>query len=536
MTQRAVLYPRVSTAHQKDGCALDDQERDMRKHAAAQGYEVVAVVPDTHTGHNSLNERPGLQRVRALFRNHEADVLVVWRFDRAARDMTDDLLLLREVSGNGGRLESATEGRIENTPLGRTMLALHGFASETEREAIIQRTHSAIRTRAENGRLLVGYGPKFGYVYSDDKKSTYVIDERTGAVVRRIFRMALDGAGLRVIARTLNDEHVPTPSASRGARRAAAFWRRGALWRILTDESYTGRHVVYRRTLQESTVTGKRAYAPRDEADTRRIEHAIPALVTVAEWQQVQASLRGRMLGVRETATVEEQTLLTRGFAFCGHCGGPMISNKANGRRHYRCGRSRHAVDNAAHACPAGYFSVPAKVTDDEVRAAIADIAADTPRLAKLIADKRTRMTARMREVEESTTITAAEMKETREQMQNLVRSIATTRDANVAALLDAELSRLTTHAKQLEERLGKSDMAMRFLAAVYDAFQEANAAISTAHSVALLTRAQMRGVLQSLGVRVLMYARKSDYTRQHDGRRWNMVFSEESVLSPLIP
>src|SRR5260221_8048212 len=36
---RAIIYPRVSTANQKDGASLEMQEEDCRAHAVKQGYE-----------------------------------------------------------------------------------------------------------------------------------------------------------------------------------------------------------------------------------------------------------------------------------------------------------------------------------------------------------------------------------------------------------------------------------------------------------------------------------------------------------------
>ena len=57
--QKAVIYSRVSSQSQeKEGHGLESQETRCRQYAAAKGYEVVAVFPDTISGGGNFMQRP----------------------------------------------------------------------------------------------------------------------------------------------------------------------------------------------------------------------------------------------------------------------------------------------------------------------------------------------------------------------------------------------------------------------------------------------------------------------------------------------
>lgn len=102
----AAIYVRVSSKKQaaEERTSLADQEKECRAYAARESWPVVVVGRDTQTGFETMDQRPALQEVRDLIQSSGADVLIVWRFDRAARDQVDLLVLNREVRSAGARL------------------------------------------------------------------------------------------------------------------------------------------------------------------------------------------------------------------------------------------------------------------------------------------------------------------------------------------------------------------------------------------------------------------------------------------------
>src|SRR5262245_23536213 len=127
----------------------------------------------------------------------------------------------------------------------------------------------AIRTRAESGSMLVGPVPKYGYSWEGARKERLVVNPDTAWVVQRIYQLADEGMLLRAVAGMLNADHIPTPSqylASVGqlppSRKIATSWYRQQIYNILTDPTYKGLRVAFRRAVTKKG--GKRRVQLRE--------------------------------------------------------------------------------------------------------------------------------------------------------------------------------------------------------------------------------------------------------------------------------
>ena len=82
-TMRAVIYARVSSRKQVEQGDLDRQVEALKKYAAEQGYEIVAVIKDIGSG--LKEQRPGLKRLLRLVTEKRIDVVLVTYRDRLTR-------------------------------------------------------------------------------------------------------------------------------------------------------------------------------------------------------------------------------------------------------------------------------------------------------------------------------------------------------------------------------------------------------------------------------------------------------------------
>src|SRR5689334_21018302 len=89
---RCAVYCRVSSAAQEDNHSLATQEATCREYAARQGWAVVSVYREVHTG-AELFERPQLTLLREAMRRGEFDVLLVHALDRLSRKQTHQGLI-----------------------------------------------------------------------------------------------------------------------------------------------------------------------------------------------------------------------------------------------------------------------------------------------------------------------------------------------------------------------------------------------------------------------------------------------------------
>src|SRR4051794_8502838 len=87
--EKVVGYTRVSTEEQATtGHGLEVQERAIRSFCQSQGYELVEIVSDAGvSGAKRPEDRDGFRRVLELAVAGEFSILLVWKFDRLARNL-----------------------------------------------------------------------------------------------------------------------------------------------------------------------------------------------------------------------------------------------------------------------------------------------------------------------------------------------------------------------------------------------------------------------------------------------------------------
>src|SRR5262249_42796275 len=104
-SRRAIGYVRVSTAEQAEhGNGLAAQRVAIRQHAKSAGLRLVDVLADEGlSGSNGLEARVGLVDALTRLERGDADVLIVSRLDRLARDLLVQETVLERLRQKGVR-------------------------------------------------------------------------------------------------------------------------------------------------------------------------------------------------------------------------------------------------------------------------------------------------------------------------------------------------------------------------------------------------------------------------------------------------
>lgn len=137
MGQR-VGYRRVSAVDQNTERQLD-------------GVELDKVFTDKASGKNT--DRPELARARDYVR--EGDTLVVHSMDRLARNLEDLRRLVRELTGQGVRVEFIKENLTfagDDSPMNTLLLSMLGAVAEFERSMILERQREGIALAKAAGK------------------------------------------------------------------------------------------------------------------------------------------------------------------------------------------------------------------------------------------------------------------------------------------------------------------------------------------------------------------------------------------------
>jgi site-specific DNA recombinase len=210
---KVVAYARVSTETQAErGVSLAAQLSKLNAYAELYELEIVEVIEDGGASAKSL-DRPGLQRALALLDAGKAQGLLVAKLDRLTRSVRDlDTLISTWFGKQGGpALLSVAEQIDTRSAAGRLVLNILASVSQWEREAIGERTATALAHKAERGER-VGEIP-LGYAVAEDGVR---LEEHEGeqAAIALVQQLRTQALSIRSIATELTQRGVP----GRGSR------------------------------------------------------------------------------------------------------------------------------------------------------------------------------------------------------------------------------------------------------------------------------------------------------------------------------
>jgi DNA invertase Pin-like site-specific DNA recombinase len=206
----AVGYVRVSTEKQAEkGVSLEAQSEKIRAMAVVQGAELLEVIVDAGESAKSLN-RPGMARLQQLVDSGAVKAVIIAKLDRLTRSVKDLGELLERFQRRGVALVSVAESLDTGSAAGRLVLNIMTAVSQWEREAIGERTQTALLHKKAH-RKVYNHVP-YGFCREGDSLVP-VAEEQ--AVVARIRAHRLYGWPLRRIAGALNEDRIPTKQGSR---------------------------------------------------------------------------------------------------------------------------------------------------------------------------------------------------------------------------------------------------------------------------------------------------------------------------------
>ena len=190
-----------------------------------------------------------------------------------------------------------------------------------------KKIRAVFKAKGQSGKHLSN--PIYGYKHSETDKNLWVIDEEAAEVVRKIFRLCIEGYGPAQIARILTEERIPTPTAyalsqgrDNGHKNAKLHrWGSETIAHILEKAEYCG-HTVNFRTHVKSYKNKKRVDNPKE--DWLVFENTHEPIVTQEQFDLVQ-ELRKH----KHRPTKHEEVNPFSGICYCADCGKKMYLCRA---------------------------------------------------------------------------------------------------------------------------------------------------------------------------------------------------------------
>ena len=326
------LYPRLSHEDELQGesNSISNQKRILETYAKQNGFSNLRWYTDD--GYSGANfQRPGFQSMLADIEAGKVATVIVKDMSRLGRNYLQvgmyTEVMFREKSV---RFVAITNGVDSDKRESSEFAPFLNIMNEWYIRDCSRKITSVLRARGMSGKHTSNHCI-YGYKKDPNDKDHWIIDEEAAEVVRRIYRMAIEGKGPYEIARILATEKVERPSyylAQRGMGNHQSnynaadpyTWRGGTVADILSKQEYMG-HTVNFRTYKESYKDKRVKMTPKE--DLVIFENTQEAIIDKETWERVQ-TLRKT---IRRTDSIGKANPLT-GLMFCADCGAKMYNHR----------------------------------------------------------------------------------------------------------------------------------------------------------------------------------------------------------------
>ena len=252
------LYPRVSTEDQsRFGHSLDEQEDRLQKLCEFKGYKIYKVYREEGVSAKDTN-RPKFQEMIEDMKNGKINKIIVYKLDRLTRSIRDLETICTMLEEYNCSLESVAEEINTETANGKFFIRMLTILAQLEIERTSERTKFGLIGAAKKGHL--SGRPPLGFTKEKDSKEL-IVDEIKAEVVRRIFKLYLDGASVCSICKLFNEEEVLN-----------RHWATTTVDKILSNQLYIGNMKFGKRTNGENQI----------------FENVVPAIIDKTTFNMVQ--------------------------------------------------------------------------------------------------------------------------------------------------------------------------------------------------------------------------------------------------------
>ena len=339
---RIAGYCRISVDDEldRDNVSIENQKAiisDFVEHKFP-GAELVFYEDRDRSGY-TFEQREGYQAMRRELMAHRLDILVIKDFSRFSRRNSRGLVELEDLRDAGVRIISIGDGIDFPNDDDWLKIQFQFLINEMPVTDTSKKVKSVIRRRQEDGRWICA--APYGYIVN--KKQQFEVVPVEADIVRRIYRMYIDGWGYKKIANSLTDEGIPTPRMAERERKIAegedyrrsvkSAWSIATVQGILDNDFYIG-------TLRQGKYTRAKINGRdilRDEVEQIVIENHHQPIIDYRTFATVRALREKRAKYNYRGVKINENVY--SGFLECGDCGAPMF---ALGRRDlkpaYTCG------------------------------------------------------------------------------------------------------------------------------------------------------------------------------------------------------
>ena len=319
----AFLYERLSRDDNMDGesYSIGNQKKLLTKVAKEKGYtNLVHFFDDGISG--VTMDRPGFADMIQQLEQGKAAAVFVKDLSRLGRNYIEVGRLTEEFFPNHDIRLVAVSDNIDTDEGENELAPIRNLFNEWYARDISKKRRISNKIKGNAGEPMGQ--PPYGYVKDPENPKRWIVDEEAAQVVRRIYRMTLEGVGTEQIAAKLEEDGVLTPRAyrqSKGINRPGkvkdlppTHWNSSSVIKMLSVQEYCG-DILNFKTYSKSYKNKKRLENDRENWAIFKDVHE--PIIERAVFEQVQQK-RGKM---RKRQTKDGERSMFSGLLVCADCG-----------------------------------------------------------------------------------------------------------------------------------------------------------------------------------------------------------------------
>ena len=319
----AFLYERLSRDDNMDGesYSIGNQKKLLTKVAKEKGYtNLVHFFDDGISG--VTMDRPGFADMIQQLEQGKAAAVFVKDLSRLGRNYIEVGRLTEEFFPNHDIRLVAVSDNIDTDEGENELAPIRNLFNEWYARDISKKRRISNKIKGSAGEPMGQ--PPYGYIKDPENPKRWIVDEEAAQVVRRIYRMTLEGVGTEQIAAKLEEDGILTPRAywhSKGINRPGkvkdlppTHWNSSSVIKMLSVQEYCG-DILNFKTYSKSYKNKKRLENDRENWAIFKDVHE--PIIERAVFEQVQQK-RGKM---RKRQAKDGERSMFSGLLVCADCG-----------------------------------------------------------------------------------------------------------------------------------------------------------------------------------------------------------------------
>lgn len=325
---KVVIYLRLSKEDgDTESQSISNQRKILYEYARTHNMEIVDEYVDDGVSGYTMN-RKDFNRLKQDLNDGIINVILVKDLSRLGRHNAKVQLFIENMIEMDKRIISLGENFDSIIPSCLATLGIHTWSNEQLIRDTSRKVRDSIKSLQKEGKWLCGI--PYGYVKDEVDKYKYYVDETTALYVKLIFDMYINGDGVNMLARKLNDMNIPSPSMVKKMRFEAngkqykravrKLWDPTAVRRIIKNDFYIGTLTLGKTKAR--SINGKQIQ--QDKENMHIFKNAHEAIIDEQTFNLAQQLLVDRNTNKYRGSSKKADSIFAR-MLECADCGKRLV-------------------------------------------------------------------------------------------------------------------------------------------------------------------------------------------------------------------